>query len=98
MDRRRLVRELADTFGGTPEARRTVARAAIDLADSEQPSRDRGHALTASEVIANLEDAPDGMSLVDRWNWWIGALDVAYGGYSYFAVRVVTDDDGASHR
>ncbi|TKX77381.1 hypothetical protein EXE53_26885 [Halorubrum sp. SD626R] len=98
MDRRRLERELADAFGGTPEARRAVARAATDLADSGQPSRDRGHALTVPGVVANLEDAPDGLSVVDRWNWWIGALDVAYGGYDYFAVRVVADDDGGNRR
>lgn len=93
MDRRRLERELADTFGGTPAARRAVSRAATDLTDSERPSRDRGHTLTVPEVIANLEDAPDGLSVADRWNWWIGALDVAYGGYDYFAVRVVGSDD-----
>ncbi|MFD1571458.1 hypothetical protein [Halorubrum laminariae] len=98
MDSRRLERELEDAFDGTQAARRAVARAATDLADSEQPSRDRGHALTVPEVIANLEDAPDGLSVVDRWNWWIGALDVAYGGYDYFSVSAVGDDAGDLRR
>jgi len=41
-------------------------------------------------VIDHLGDAPDGSSLVERWNWWLGALDAAYGDYyDYFTVRFV---------
>jgi len=84
MDSRRLESALEREFGGTTAERRAVARAARDLADSGQPSRDRGHALTVPGVTDHLGDAPDGSSLVERWNWWLGALDVAYGGYDYF--------------
>jgi len=42
MDRQRLEKALAAEFGGTEAERRAVARAARDLADSGQPSRDRG--------------------------------------------------------
>jgi hypothetical protein len=44
-------------------------------------------------VIKHLGDAPDDSSLVDRWNWWLGALDVAYGGYDEFTVRFVEGDE-----
>jgi hypothetical protein len=27
--------------------------------------------------------------LASRWNWWLGALEVAYGGYAEFQVRAV---------
>ena len=98
MDRQRLERALADEFGGTDAQRRAVARAASDLADSGKPSRDRGHGLTAPAVVRHLSDAPDGSSLVDRWNWWMGALEAAYGGYDYFTVRFVADDEEAGLR
>ncbi|MES3162193.1 MAG: hypothetical protein PPP55_11600 [Halorubrum sp.] len=99
MDRQRLERALADEFGGTDAQRRAVARAARDLADSGQPSEDRGHGLTVPAVIRHLSDAPDGSSIVERWNWWMGALETAYGGYDYFTVRFVADDEEAGlHR
>jgi hypothetical protein len=58
----------------------------MDLADSGQVADDRGADLTVAEVVRNLDDAPDG-SVASRWNWWLGALEVAYGGYETFQVR-----------
>ena len=88
--------ELADAlereFGGTEAERRVIARQARDLADSGKPERDRGAPLTVADVVANLSDAPAGSSLPDRWNWWLGALEVAYGGYEAFQVRAVERD------
>jgi hypothetical protein len=75
-----------ERFGGTPAERRVVARQARDLADSEALKRDRGHAPTIETVVEDLADAPSG-GPADRWNWWIGSLDVAYGGYEPFAVQ-----------
>lgn len=75
-----------ERFGGTPAERRVVARQARDLADSGALERDRGHAPTVETLVADLADAPSG-GPADRWNWWIGSLEVAYGGYEPFAVR-----------
>jgi hypothetical protein len=98
MDRTRLENALAEAFEGSEAERRAVARAACDLADSERPSEDRGHALTVPGVIDHLDDAPDDSSVVERWNWWLGALDAAYGGYDYFTVRFVEGDEEAGLR
>lgn len=98
MDRERLEGALSEAFGGTDAERRAIARAARDLADSGKPSRDRGDTLTVPDVIRHLSDAPDDSSLVDRWNWWMGALEAAYGGYDYFTVRFVEDDEEAGLR
>jgi hypothetical protein len=81
-----LDRALADAFAGSEAERRVVVRQARDLAESGQIEHDRGSPLTVGEVVRNLEDAPDG-SVASRWNWWAGALDVAYGGYAEFQVR-----------
>lgn len=86
MDRERLETELERAFGGTPAERRVVARQAADLADSGRAEADRGHPLTVGEVVEQLADAPD-ESLPSRWNWWLGSLDVAYGGYAEFQIR-----------
>jgi len=75
-----------DRFGGTEPERRTVARQAVDLADSGRYRRDSGRRLTVDLVVDELADAPDG-SPADRWNWWIDVLSLAYGGYEEFAVR-----------
>ncbi|SEH61503.1 hypothetical protein SAMN05192561_11312 [Halopenitus malekzadehii] len=93
MDASRLETALAEEFGGSAAERRVVARQARDLSDSGKPKRDRGHALTVPDVLRHLSDAPEGWSLVERWNWWLGALETAYGGYNGFTVRVVADDD-----
>lgn len=78
----RLRRE----FGGTSGETRVVVRQAVDLADSGQYAADVGSELTNDVVIEELADAPRG-SPADRWNWWIGSLEVAYGGYGRFGVR-----------
>lgn len=80
-----LVDALA-RFGGPEAERRTVARQAVDLADSGRYREDSGRRLTVDLIVDELADAPDG-SPADRWNWWIGVLSVAYGGYEGFAVR-----------
>jgi hypothetical protein len=91
LDREDLADELA-RFGGSAAERRVVARQASDLADSGKSTRDRGHPLTVEGVLANLADAPDG-GPAERWNWWLGALDVAYGGYTEFQVRRVPGEE-----
>jgi len=75
-----------EAFGGDDAERRVVARHARDLSDSGRYSDDAGLALTAEHVVVQLADAPDG-GPVDRWNWWIGSLEVAYGGYAEFQIR-----------
>lgn len=92
MDPRRLRRELEAAFEATPAEYRVVVRQARDLAASGKPEADRGAALTPAAVVGNLRDAPDGCSLPERWNWWLGALEAAYGGYRRFQVRAVPGD------
>ena len=75
-----------ETFGGDTESRRAVARHARDLADSGRYVADAGVELTAEHVVVQLADAPDG-GPVERWNWWIGSLDLAFGGYAEFRIR-----------
>lgn len=86
MDRERLESLLAEAFGGTDGKRRAVARAAGDLADSGVYRSDVGAALSPEIVVDELEDAPADHGLVERWNWWIGSLELAYGGYDRFRV------------
>jgi hypothetical protein len=85
LDRDELERRLAAAFGGEPGERRAVVRAAADLADLGQYRRDAGIELTTEFVIAELRDAPRG-SPSERWNWWMRALEVAFGGYEQFTV------------
>ncbi|MBP1988183.1 hypothetical protein [Halolamina salifodinae] len=73
-------------FGGKPAERRTVARQAVDLADSGEYHRDSGRRLTVDLIVDELADAPEG-SPAERWNWWMGVLSFAYGGYDQFVVR-----------
>ncbi|MHB9287217.1 hypothetical protein ACKVMT_09270 [Halobacteriales archaeon Cl-PHB] len=87
MNRERLERELAERFGGEETARRVVSRQARDLADSGQLAADLSHSLTPGVVVSNLADAPEDHSLVERWNWWIGSLELSHGGYQRFQVR-----------
>jgi hypothetical protein len=89
LDADRLDAELERAFGGTDAERRVVVRQALDLADSGKAAADRGTPLTVEEVRRQLADAPDDSSLAARWNWWLGALDVAYGGYREFQVTAV---------
>ena len=80
-----LVSEL-EAFGGSEAERRAVARQARDLADSGRYEEDADVELTVDFVVSELEDAPDG-GPADRWNWWLGALELAFGGYAQFQVR-----------
>jgi len=88
MERARLRRRLAAEFDD--EAVRTVVRAAGDLADSGQLATDAGYDLTADRVVEHLQDAPAAFTLAERWNWWVGSLELAYGpDYHQFRVRTV---------
>jgi len=87
VDRAELERELAAAFAGTAAARRAVARQARDLADSGRFEADFGRPLTADLVVSNLEDAPDEYALLERWNWWLGSLELSQGGYREFRGR-----------
>jgi hypothetical protein len=88
MDRERLDHALERAFDGGEGERRAVVRAAGDLADSGRLASDRGTECTVETVVTELADAPDGSSLSERWNWWVGALAVAYGDeYAQFGVR-----------
>lgn len=92
LDTEALVEGLS-RFGGNEAERRTVARQAADLAASGKHARDRSHPLTAAVVVDELGDAREG-SPAKRWNWWMGALEVAYGGYEPFEVRRYPGDEG----
>lgn len=83
-------RDALAEFGGTDAERRVVARQARDLADSGQAEADRGAPLTVGEIMRNLRDAPDGAPAT-RWNWWLGALEAAYGSYREFQVRRIPE-------
>ena len=91
-DDERLDAALERAFGGTGAERRVVVRQARDLADDGRADRDRGAPLTVEEIVSNLDDAPADATLPERWNWWLGALEVAYGGYAEFQVRAVERD------
>ncbi|GAB3023225.1 hypothetical protein [Natronobiforma cellulositropha] len=77
-----LRREFAATVGES----RVVVRQAVDLADSGLYEADVGVPLTNEVVLEELTDAPHG-TLADRWNWWMGALEVAYTGYAQFGIQ-----------
>lgn len=87
MDRDRLAAAF-DVFDPTPGEQRVVVRQAIDLADSGQFEADTDTELTLDLIVDNLEDAPD-ERLAERWNWWMGSLTAAYGGYERFQVRAI---------
>ena len=72
-----------ETFGGDEAERRAVARHARDMADSGRYGADADVPLTPEHVVVQLADAPEG-SPAERWNWWVGALEFAYGGYTEF--------------
>lgn len=86
IDPGRLVIRLRDEFGGTIGQSRVVVRQAVDLADSGQYHEDTGIELTNDLILDELSDAREGTP-PDRWNWWIGSLEVAYGGYGQFGIR-----------
>ncbi|PCR89214.1 hypothetical protein [Natrinema ejinorense] len=86
IDPDRLETRLHEEFGGTSGGSRVVVRQAVDLADSGQYEDDAGTTLTNDLVIDELAAAPDG-GPPERWNWWIGSLEAAYGGYDRFGIR-----------
>ena len=87
MDRDRLEAALVEGYDAEAAIARVVARQARDLADSGQYATDLEAELTVEAVVANLADAPDDHDLVERWNWWLGALELSHGGYERFSVR-----------
>lgn len=87
MDRTQLEARLVETFDAESDAASIVARQASDLADSAQYTDDFDGELTVEIVLENLEDAPEASDLVERWNWWLGALELSHGGYQRFRVR-----------
>ena len=87
VDRKELERELRDAFDPDPDIVTVVARQARDLSESDQFVTDFGAELTVGDVVDNLEDAPEDYQLAERWNWWLGSLETAYGGYERFKVR-----------
>ena len=88
-----LAEALEAAFKGDPAEYRVVARQARDLADAGIVAADRGEPLTVEEIVRNLDDAPEESSVADRWNWWLGALETAYGGYHEFEVRAVPTEE-----
>ena len=90
MDRQELERVLSETFDDAGAAA-VVARQAGDMADGGQFDADFGGELTVETVVENLQDAPEEYSLAERWNWWLGALDLSHGGYTRFSVRPDVD-------
>ncbi|MFC6836960.1 hypothetical protein [Halomarina ordinaria] len=88
MDRTALERTLDERFDATPGEVRAVVRAAGDLADSGRYASDVGTPLTVAAVVESLRDAPD-ERLPERWNWWLGSLELAFGGYAEFQIRAV---------
>ncbi|WP_458209463.1 hypothetical protein [Haladaptatus sp. NG-SE-30] len=86
MNATELERRLRETFDAPESELRVVVRQARDLSDSGQFREDAGVELTAKAVVSNLRDAPDDFLLPEKWNWWIGSLEIAYGGYSEFQV------------
>ena len=88
-----LAEALRAAFDGDDAEFQVVARQARDLADAGIVADDRGAALTVDEIVRNLADAPEESSVADRWNWWLGALDAAYGGYREFEVRAIPREE-----
>lgn len=93
MNRDRLDRRLRRAFGGSGAERRVVVRQAGDLDDSGRYAALRGRPLRVDDVIANLREAPADLGPVERWNWWIGALELAHGGFDGFRVERYAADE-----
>jgi hypothetical protein len=92
VNRARLVEALETAFDGSDSVQRAVSRQARDLDDASRIEDDLGHELTVESIISNLEDAPEEYTLVERWNWWIGSLELSHGGYDRFRVRPDIDE------
>jgi len=87
VDREALVERLDKEFGGSEQARRAVSRQARDLADSGRIEAEFDYELTVDTVISHLDDAPEDHGLIDRWNWWVGSLELSKGEFQRFRVR-----------
>lgn len=87
LDPSTLETQLKREFDASDRSSHTVARQARDLAESGQIESDFEYELTTDCIVANLRDAPSEYSLVERWNWWLGALELSHGGYERFRVR-----------
>ena len=87
MNRDLLDSRIERRLGGPDDARRVVVRQAGDLHDSGRYAETHGVELDGETIVANLAEAPDDLGIVERWNWWIGALELAHGGYDQFRVR-----------
>ncbi|AHG00166.1 hypothetical protein HALLA_16530 [Halostagnicola larsenii XH-48] len=85
IDPESLERRLRERFGGPMAESRVVVRQAVDLDDSGRYTATVDIELTNDLVIAELSDAPDGTP-ADRWNWWIGSLEIAFGDYERFGI------------
>ncbi|THE65303.1 hypothetical protein D8Y22_08915 [Salinadaptatus halalkaliphilus] len=86
IDPERLEDRLHEEFDGSRGEARVVVRQAVDLADSSQYEAHVGAPLTTDVILEELADAPSGTP-ADRWNWWIGSLELAYGEYERFGIR-----------
>lgn len=88
MHRDALDDALTEAYEAAPAERRVVVRQAIDLADSGRwAATHDGTALSIDRIAHELDQAPEGEGLADRWNWWIGSLEVAFGGFGRFAIE-----------
>jgi hypothetical protein len=92
MNRARLEAALREAFDPDPGELRVVVRQATDLVDSGRYEADSGQPLTVDVVLEGLRDAPD-EGLAERWNWWVGSLEFAYGDYAEFGVRGSRPDE-----
>ena len=86
MDREALAARLGERFDATPAQCRVVVRQAGDLDDDGRYEATHGGPLTAEDVVANLAEAPADLDLVERWNWWVGAMHLAHDGFARFTV------------
>jgi hypothetical protein len=82
-----LQARLVERFDAETAVARIVAREAADLADRGVYAADFGEPLSVEIVTTNLADAPEGSTLAERWNWWLGALELSHGDYQRFRVR-----------
>ena len=87
MNREILEVRLERTFDAAADTRRVVVRQAGDLHDSGRYAETHDVELTPGRVVENLTDAPADHGLVDSWNWWIEALELAHEGYQRFLIR-----------
>ena len=92
MNRELLTLRLEKVFGAPAEERRVVVRQAGDLHDSGRYAETHGTELTVDTVVSSLSEAPEDLGLVERWNWWIGALNLAHEEYDRFRIRAWTTE------